>query len=294
VIKRVFELIAMRVSIQTTMTNHRQEIETNYRQETETNNRQDIDLHKPREKRKNLLKRSVGISGVPRTTRIKFKSVLTKPFSLWNEIEDIIGEFFMYLSNSQRKNVAKNLIQFLELKIIMEDYNTSGLLSPSEVVAHVWHILILETELYRDVVYSIQDFHARPHRFVHHALFRKYSGKEYHERLERTQRLFKSYYGVEMPTALRMESDNLGKHIATDFPTSVRIDAASLLSESIDDVTFDNKRALSVWYTPWLRNFFCFGAFENGLCGKEKRYEDIYSHEENMSLLTTPHGLQDE
>ena len=281
----------MRVFIQTTMTsNHRQEIETNYRHENETKNRQGIDLHKPGEKRKNELKRSVETSEVPRTTWIKFKSVLTKPFSLWNEIEDIIGEFFTYLSNRQKRNVAKNLIRFLELKIIMEDYSTSGLLSPSEVVAHVWHVLILETELYRDVVYAIQDFHVRPHQFVHHALFRKYGGKEYYERLERTQRLFKSYYGAEMPTALRMESDNLGRPIATDLPTSVRIDAASLLSESIDDVGFDNKRALSVWYTPWIPS--CFGAFENDLCCKEKRYKQKYDQDENVSLLTFPHGLQ--
>jgi len=284
----------MRVLIQTTMTNHRQEIETNYRQEIETNNRQESELQIPRKRQKKQLKKSVGIIGVPYTAHIKFKSVLTQTFSLWNEIEDIVAEFLIYLNSNQRSNIIKNLIRFLELKVVMEEYNTNGLLSPTEVVAHVWHVLILETELYRDVVYSIQDFHARPHRFIHHALFRKYNTKAYHDRLERTQRLFESYYGTEMPAILRMELDKLGNPIATDLPTSVRMDAASLVSESIDDVTFNNKKALSTWYTPWLPSCYCFGVFENGLCGKQKNYKDIYAQEENVSLLTTPHGLSDE
>jgi len=282
----------MRVSIQTTMTNHRQEIETNYRQEIETNNRQESELDKPRGKKKTL-RRFIGVAGVPRSARIKFKSVLTQPFSLWDEIEDIVGEFLMYLNNNQRSNVITNLIRFLELKVVMEEYNTNGLLSPTEVVAHVWHVLILETELYRNVVHSIQDFHARPHRFINHALFRKYNTKEYHERLERTHRLFKAYYGSEMPIVLRMESDKLGNPIATDMPTSVTMDAESLVSESIDDVTFENEKPLSAWYTPWFPSCYCFGAFENGGCRKENNYEDIYL-EENVSLLTNPHGLTDD
>jgi len=204
------------------------------------------------------------------------------------EIEDIVGEFLLYLNNSQRSNVIKSLIRFLELKVIMDEYKTNGLLSPTEAVAHVWHVLILETELYRDVVYSIQDFHARPHRFIHHALFRKYNTKEYHERLERTQRLFKSYYGTEMPTVLMVESDRRENAIAKDLPTQITMDAASLVSESMDELTFDNKQT-SAWYGPWLPSCYCFENF----CQRENKYDNGYQ-EEQVSLLTNPHGLPEE
>jgi len=252
----------MRVTIQTTMTNHRQELET---QEIQTNIRQESELEKSPDNKKT------------RTGRIKFKSVLTKPFPLWNEVEDIVGEFLKYLNSGQRRRVIKDLIRFLELKVIMEEYSSNGLLSPTEAVAHVWHVLILETELYRDVVYSIQDFHARPHRFIHHALFRKYNTKEYHERLERTQRLFKSYYGTEMPTVLRMEGDNV---MAKDLPTSVTMEVTSLVSESFDDFTFENQKALPTWYSLWLPGCYCLGPQDD--------YDDYYAEQENVSLLSTP------
>lgn len=281
----------MRVSIQTTMTDYHQEIETRYRQDIDC---REGELKNARGNQKNQTDRTVQISEVPRTTRFKFKSVLAQPFPLWNDIEDIVGEFLVYLNNSQRSNVIKNLIRFLELKVITEDYSSNGLLSPTEVVAHVWHVLILETELYRDVIYAIQDFHARPHRFIHHALFRKYNTKEYHERLDRTQRLFKSYYGSKMPTVLRMEMDKLGNPTVTDLPTSVRIEEGSFLSDSIDEFTFNNKKTVSAWYTPFLPGCYCFGGFGNGICGKVKDYEDVYPLRKNVSLLTTPHGLSDE
>ena len=257
------------------MTNHRQEVET---QEIETNVRQGSE--------KKGIKETVGKPRVSRTGRIKFKSVLTKPFALWNEIEDVVGEFLMYLKSDQRRKVIKDLLRFLELKVIMEEYKSNGLLSPTEAVAHVWHVLILETELYRDVVYSIQDFHARPHRFIHHALFRKYNTKEYHERLERTQRLFKSYYGSEMTSVLRMESDKQGNEIAKDLPTSVTMEAGSLVSESFDDYTFENEKPFPTWHSLWLPSCNCFGA--------QNDYDDFYAQQENVSLLSTPHGLPDE
>lgn len=248
------------------MTNHRQEVET---KETEANVRQES------EKRKKNLNRSAAKSGAPRTGKKKFKSVLTKPFALWDELDDIVGEFLKYLNDDQRKNVIKNLIRFLELKVIMEEYSSKGLLSPSEAVAHVWHVLILETELYRDVVYAIEDFHGRPHRFIHHALFRKYNTKEYHERLERTQKLFKAYYGSEMPTVFRMESDKL------DLPTSVHMEETSLVSQSFDEFTYEDKK-LS-WHSLMLPTCYCFGS--------RNKYDDVYDDQGDVSLLSTPLGL---
>jgi hypothetical protein len=145
----------MRVSIQTTMTS--QEIETHY------------DIEKPNKKLRKMLSSSSSKKNNNKKSKVirnsrdaPFKSVLTQPlFSLWNEIEDIVTEFLNDWSRSQRSCVIKNLIRFLELKVIMDEYTSNGLLSPTLVVAHVWHVLILETELYRDVIYAIQDFHAR-------------------------------------------------------------------------------------------------------------------------------------
>jgi len=245
--------------------NHRQEIET---QEIETHIRQGSELKKQK------VNRPAGKSGAPSTGKIGFKSVLTKPFALWNELNDIVGEFLKYLNADQRRNVIRNLIQFLELKVVMEEYSSKGLLSPSEAVAHVWHVLILETELYRDVVYSIQDFHARPHRFIHHALFRQYNSNEYHERLKRTQRLFKSYYGAEMPTVFTMEPDK------SDLPTSVNVEETSLVSESFDELTLDKKKP--AWYSLILPPCYCFGS--------QNSYDYIYD-QEDVSLLSTSLGL---
>lgn len=283
----------MRISIQA---NHRQETETNCRQEVETTLRQGSEFKKPRRKKKKCSNRNVGIPEVPREGHIGFKSVLTRPFSLWNEIEEIVGEFLAYLNKDQRSNIIKNLIRFLELKVIMKEYGTNGLLSPTEAVAHVWHVLILETKLYRDVVCSIQDFHGRPHRFIHHALLRKYNTKEYHERLKRTQRLFKSYYGAEMPTVLGMESDTRNNAVPRDLPKSVTIDTdtPSLVSASFDDFSFEHKKNFTPWYSNWLPSVPWFSAFENGLCGHGRNYVDICAQEEDVSLLTTPLGLSDE
>lgn len=295
----------MRVSIQTTMTSQRQEIETHY------DNRQQIE--KPNKKLRKKLSSSPKKNNSKRSKSTRylrdapFKSVLTQPlFSLWNEIEDIVTEFLNDWSHSQRSCVIKNLIRFLELKVIMDEYTSNGLLSPTLVVAHVWHVLILETELYRDVIYAIQDFHARPHRMIHHALVRRYDTDEYLEQQERTQRLFQTYYGSEMPTELKRESDSRRQQgnretiEDTSLPTSVKIDSSSVLEEhsyygedddTNDDTYFHNGRERP-WYYPWLPNFDCFSIFDEGLCGSRGSTclvnEDIYAVEENISLLTTP------
>jgi len=274
------------------MTNHRQEIETNYRHETEPKHpRQGVEentLHNKQRKPyfQKILSRA---SGSNATQRIKFKSVLAQPFRLWNDLEEIVGEFLVDFSASQRSHVIKNVIRFLELKVIMDEYSTNGLLSPTEAVAHVWHVLILETELYRDVVYAIQDFHARPHRFIHHALLRNYNTKQYYEQLYRTQRLFQSYYGTEMPTVLWKEVDNKGS--PSDLPTSVTLDNTSVLSGTMDETFPYNKT--STWYPPWLPRCVCFGVFGKTMCARQDAhtFEEIYAQEENVSLLSAPRGL---
>ena len=106
----------MRVSIQTTMTSQRQEIETHY------DNRQQIE--KPNKKLRKMLSSSPKKNNSKRSKSTRylrdapFKSVLTQPlFSLWNEIEDIVTEFLNDWSHSQRSCVIKNLIRFLELRL---------------------------------------------------------------------------------------------------------------------------------------------------------------------------------
>jgi hypothetical protein len=291
----------MRVSIQATTTSQRQEIETHY------DNRQQID--KPNKKLRKMLASSSKKTNNKKSKSIRysrdapFKSVLTQPlFSLWNEIEDIVTEFLNDWSHSQRSCVIKNLIRFLELKVIMDEYTSNGLLSPTLVVAHVWHVLILETELYRDVIYAIQDFHARPHRMIHHALVRRYDTDQYLEQQERTQRLFQTYYGSEMPTELKRErysrrqQGKLETLEDTSLPTSVKIDSSSVVQDHSyydedDDTYFHNGRERP-WYYPWLPNCDCLSVFDEGLCGSRESTclvnEDIYAVEENVSLLTTP------
>mmetsp|Transcript_49469 Transcript_49469/g.55977 ORF Transcript_49469/g.55977 Transcript_49469/m.55977 type:complete len:288 (+) Transcript_49469:20-883(+) len=281
----------MRVSIQTTI-NNRQEIETHYRQMNDDDRHQQIE--KPPNQKMMLPSSSINYND---ESRITFKSVLTQPFGLWNEIEDIVGEFLNDWSHSQRSCVIKNLIRFLELKVIMEEYTSNGLLSPTLVVAHVWHVLILETELYRDVIYAIQDFHARPHRVIHHALVRRYDTDEYLGQQERTQRLFRTYYGCIMPTDLKMRKDRRQEKARetpedTSLPTSVRIDSSSVVRDSYDDDYDSYKNERKPWYYPWLPNCDCFSVFDEGLCGKNQPTcpvdEDFYAREEIISLLTTP------
>jgi hypothetical protein len=145
-----------------------------------------------------------------RTTRRKmdgFTSVLTQPFPYWNSLEELFGDFMTDEWNpAQRSCIIGSLLRFFELKIILGEYTTNQLLAPTQLIAHAWHVLLLEKQTYKSVLFYIQDFHAvRPHRLLHHAVVRKHEFKEYEVRLERTQRLFETYYGpgVRMPATLQ-------------------------------------------------------------------------------------------
>ena len=137
----------------------------------------------------------------------RFTSVLTQPFPYWNTLEEMFGDFMAEEWNpAQRSCIIGSLIRFFELKIMLGEYTPDNqLLSPTQLIAHAWHVLLLETQTYKSVLFYIQDFHAvRPHRLLHHALLRRHEFKEYERRLERTQRLFETYYGrnVRMPATL--------------------------------------------------------------------------------------------
>ncbi len=259
------------------MANHLQEVET---QERETGIRQESKPQRSRDNQKKSLKATVRKAGGSRAGRIKFKSVLTQSFSIRNEVEDIVGEFLTHLNGAQKRRTTKDLIRFLELKVVMEEYSSNRLLSPTETVAHAWQVLILETQLYKDLVHSIQDFHARPHQYIHHALYRKHNTEEYHEKLERTQRLFKSYYGEEMRTVPTAEEEMRDK----DLPTSVMMGDVSSVSRSLDDShSSDDEKQNPMWYSRWeVPGCNCFGP---------KNDYDVYNaQQDNASLLGTSRG----
>eukprot|EP00934_Nitzschia_sp_Nitz4_P005981 Nitzschia sp. Nitz4//scaffold45_size130396//80336//81025//NITZ4_003459-RA/size130396-processed-gene-0.222-mRNA-1//-1//CDS//3329552428//5971//frame0 len=88
------------------------------------------------------------------------------------------------------------MIQFLELKVVLEDYE-SKLLSASPVIETAWRALILETQLYKRVCFAIQDFHKRPRRMIHHTSVVVVGKLD--ARLARTQSLFKAYFDTTMP-----------------------------------------------------------------------------------------------
>jgi hypothetical protein len=135
-----------------------------------------------------------------------FESVLSQPFQKWNEIEIVVAEFLPEWSNTQRSSAIQSLVQFLELKVVMEEYRPGHLLAPTEVIDKVWQALVLETRLHRRVTSAIQDFHGRPHRMIHYSL-RILNKKAFEEQLQRTQSLFKIYFDDTMPSSLD-EIDN--------------------------------------------------------------------------------------
>lgn len=246
--------------------------------------------------------------------RIAFQSVLTKPFSLWNEIEDLVAEFLPEWSPSQRSCLIKNLLRFLELKVVLEEYRTNKLLAPTQLVACAWNVLVLETELYRDVTFAIQDYHGRPHRMIHHSLSKKSQKNKVEEQLCRTQRLFESYYRGHMPSDLK-EIDAAAlrntSFIGRRSTSSGKIPPieSSIVSTSWendereeDDLEEEEKNEGMVeegdhrWYTTWLPSCHCFPVpLSEAFCSKEDILaDDIYAVKEDVSLLTPIDSLPDE
>jgi hypothetical protein len=132
----------------------------------------------------------------------RFESVLSHPFEKWNDLENVVAKFLPEWNPTHRGFIIQNLIRFLELKVMMEEYTPNQLLSPSTLVAKAWQALILETRLYKQVTFAIQDFHGRPRRKIHHSLMRNVDKESYEERLQRTQTLFMIYCNQKMPTSL--------------------------------------------------------------------------------------------
>ena len=130
-----------------------------------------------------------------------FLSVLSVPFTAWNELENVIGEFCPDWSHTHRSFIVQHLIRFLELKVLMEEFATKRLLAPTPLLAQAWRALILDKKLHTQVIQDIQDFHGRPHQPLKFTLQKKdlelcRGGNV--DRLARTQHLFQWCYGEAM------------------------------------------------------------------------------------------------
>jgi len=121
---------------------------------------------------------------------------------------------------TQRSFIIKNLIRFLEMRVIMDECSpTTSLLEPTPLIGEAWRALIIETHLYPKVIRAIQSFHHRPKRMIHHSVRRSADPAAYQKRLERTQALFSCYYDSQMPESLvEVDSASLTDASAlTDF-----------------------------------------------------------------------------
>jgi hypothetical protein len=231
-----------------------------------------------------------------------FQSVLTKPFRLWNNIEDLVAEFLPEWSPGERSYVIKNLLRFLELKVIMDEYEPNKLLAPTQLVAHAWHVLILETKLYRDVAFTIQDFHARPRRMIHHGLMSKSEKNGYEERLDRTQSLFMSYYQSEMPRELT-EIDGGGSRISAlgKVGTKKRRKGVSSIVSALDEApSYQNKSARKSRGTEknqpklnlWMPTCGCLMVtVGDEFCSRRDVTNDIFAIKDDVSQLTQPDSV---
>ena len=238
-----------------------------------------------------------------------FQSVLTKPFGLWNELEALM--VLPEWSPSQRSCLIKNVIRFLELRVVLEEYRTNKLLAPTELVKKAWHVLILETELYRNVTFAIQDFHGRPHRMIHHATSKNSEKRSVEERLDRTQSLFMSYYGSQMPSELReidaatlRTTSFLGQRTASASEVD-RVDSSLVGTADIPSWENDDQEQTKGndgggeeddedhrWYFP----FPSCHCLPEAFCSKEENgvADDIYAVKEDVSLLTHDESLLEE
>ena len=133
----------------------------------------------------------------------EFDSVLDRPFDKWNDIEIVISRSIPEWNHRQRGCIILHLIRFLELKVLMDEYVGSQLLSPSSLIEAAWRALILETILYKKVTCGIQDFHGRSRRMIHHSQLNQYDQQHSaEERFRRTQSLFQCCYGEAMPESI--------------------------------------------------------------------------------------------
>jgi len=143
----------------------------------------------------------------------RFVSVLSTPFVPWNDLEIIIGDYFPEWSLTHRSYIVQHLIRFLELKVLTEEFaKEAPLLDPTPLVALAWQAVLHDSRLYKQTLYTIQEFHGRPKQLLKFSLppAKDTIDHQHLERLNRTQRLFQSYYQEKMIESLEEADTDLG------------------------------------------------------------------------------------
>jgi hypothetical protein len=148
---------------------------------------------------------TTAFTGPPKSSRERFKSVLDRPLRFWKALDTVLESSHPYWSRHQRGRLIHHLIHFLEMKIGFDQYIPEGFLVPSPVIDQAWMALVLETKLYKQITRHIQDFHGKPRKSIHYSIRALQKGNQ-HERLERTQAIFKLYFRERMPMTIEEES----------------------------------------------------------------------------------------
>jgi hypothetical protein len=143
----------------------------------------------------------------PAATLDSFQSILDRPFEYWQQVNAILKDEFPTWTRYQRGRVIHHLIHFLELKIGKDEYVPTGLLLPTPIVELAWRALVMETSLYVNLTYALQDFHNKPRSIIHYTLVsnRNLPRKEAQDKIRRTQSLFLVYFKEIMPSTIEDE-----------------------------------------------------------------------------------------
>lgn len=167
----------------------------------------------------------------------RFQSILDRPFPHWQQLNSVLKEVHPSWSPYQRGRMSHHLIHFLELKVGINEYVPTGLLLPSPVVEQAWKALVLETSLYFDVTYAIQDFHGKDRAMIHYTFLsnRKLSTKEADDKLRRTQSLFHVYFKEPMPLTILDEPQEPPASHGMGHPQHSRAPTTPVFSSSSPD-----------------------------------------------------------
>lgn len=135
----------------------------------------------------------------------RFKSVLDHPFLHWKDLDSVLNITFPEWTQQNRGQMIHHFIHFLELKIALDEYISDGLLAPSPPIDKTWRAVILETQLYQNVLKTIQEFHGKPKKMLHYSIFQSKEEKVRQDKLRRTQSLFTVYFVETMPMSINEE-----------------------------------------------------------------------------------------
>ena len=141
----------------------------------------------------------------------RFQSVLDRPLPFWGELDQILASLTEW-TKSQRSRMIHYLIQFLELKIGLNDFIPDKLLMPTPPIDQAWRCIVVETQLYQKLIKLIQDFHGKPRKMIHYSVqtnFTSAASAQHQDKLRRTQSLFRVYFMDSMPLTTEQATANV-------------------------------------------------------------------------------------